>query len=78
MWVCGGGGGGGGGVRNIRNIKSEKELLIVEFPIPSICLTKMDILDDFDEIKIGVAYKLKGKVLDSMPGGCVQPLPLPH
>lgn len=34
----------------------------------SICLTKMDILDSFDEIKIGVAYKLDGKVLDSMPG----------
>ena len=28
----------------------------------------MDILDSFDEIKIGVAYKLDGKVLDSMPG----------
>lgn len=28
----------------------------------------MDILDDFDEIKIGVAYRLNGKVLDSMPG----------
>ncbi|XP_064404044.1 adenylosuccinate synthetase isozyme 1-like [Halichondria panicea] len=33
----------------------------------SICLTKMDILDTFDEIKIGVCYKLDGKVLDSMP-----------
>ncbi len=28
----------------------------------------MDILDTFDEIKIGVCYKLDGKVLDSMPG----------
>ena len=34
----------------------------------SICLTKMDILDTFDEIKIGVAYKLNGELLDSMPG----------
>ena len=34
----------------------------------SICLTKMDILDSFDEIKIGIAYRLDGKVLDSMPG----------
>ena len=36
--------------------------------IYSICLTKLDILDSFEEIKIGVAYKLDGKVLDSMPG----------
>ena len=28
----------------------------------------MDILDTFDEIKIGVAYKLNGELLDSMPG----------
>ncbi len=28
----------------------------------------MDILDTFDEIKIGVCYKLNGKILDSMPG----------
>ena len=35
----------------------------------------MDILDDFDEIKIGVAYRLNGEVLESMPGGCVGPSP---
>ena len=34
----------------------------------SICLTKLDILDSFEEIKIGVAYKLDGKVLNSVPG----------
>ncbi len=34
----------------------------------SICLTKLDILDNFDEVKIGVAYKLHGKELESMPG----------
>lgn len=34
----------------------------------SLCLTKMDILDTFDEIKVGVAYKLNGTNLDSMPG----------
>lgn len=28
----------------------------------------MDVLDSFDEVKIGIAYKLDGKVLDSMPG----------
>ncbi len=38
------------------------------FCLFSICLTKLDILDSFDEIKIGVAYKLDGKVLNSVPG----------
>jgi len=31
-------------------------------------LTKLDILDQLDEVKIGVAYKLDGVELDSMPG----------
>lgn len=30
-------------------------------------LTKLDILDDFEEIKVGVAYKLDGQVLESFP-----------
>lgn len=30
-------------------------------------LTKLDILDDFEEIKIGVAYKLEGQELESFP-----------
>ena len=34
----------------------------------SIALTKLDILDEFEDIKIGVAYSLNGKKLDSMPG----------
>ena len=34
----------------------------------SLNLTKLDILDDFDEIKVGVGYKLDGKLLDSIPG----------
>ena len=34
----------------------------------SIALTKLDIFDTFDELKIGVGYKLDGKVLESMPG----------
>lgn len=33
----------------------------------SIALTKIDIFDTFQEVKIGVAYKLDGKKLDSMP-----------
>lgn len=31
-------------------------------------LTKLDILDTLEEIKLGVSYKLDGKVLESMPG----------
>ena len=35
----------------------------------SIAITKLDILDTFDEIKIGVAYNLNGKkIVDSFPG----------
>jgi len=30
-------------------------------------LTKIDVLDDLDEIKIGVNYKINGKVIDYMP-----------
>ena len=34
----------------------------------SIALTKLDVLDTFQEIMIGVSYKLNGEKLDSMPG----------
>lgn len=34
----------------------------------SLNLTKLDILDAFKEIKVGVEYKLNGKRLDSLPG----------
>ncbi|PGH09189.1 adenylosuccinate synthetase [Helicocarpus griseus UAMH5409] len=33
----------------------------------AINLTKLDILDDFDEVKVAVAYKLDGKRLESFP-----------
>lgn len=33
----------------------------------SINLTKLDILSEFEEIKIGANYKLNGKVIDFMP-----------
>jgi adenylosuccinate synthase len=35
--------------------------------IDGIALTKLDILDGFSEIKIGVGYRLDGKLLDRMP-----------
>ena len=34
----------------------------------SIIVTKLDIMDTFEEVKIGIQYKLDGEVLDSMPG----------
>ncbi|KAJ3396127.1 hypothetical protein HDU92_003996 [Lobulomyces angularis] len=34
----------------------------------SINLTKLDVLDQLDEIKIGVTYKVNGKTLESFPG----------
>lgn len=33
-----------------------------------IALTKLDILDVLDEIKVGVAYKLNGKRIPHFPG----------
>lgn len=38
----------------------------------SICLTKLDILDTLKEIKIGVAYKLKGKKIDHFPSSLTE------
>jgi len=35
--------------------------------IDGIALTKLDILDGFDEIKVCVGYKLDGEVLDHLP-----------
>ncbi len=34
----------------------------------SIALTKLDILDVLDEIKVGVAYKINGKRVPYFPG----------
>ena len=33
----------------------------------SLAITKLDILDDFDEIKVGIQYKLNGKVIEHYP-----------
>jgi adenylosuccinate synthase len=37
--------------------------------IDGIALTKLDVLDGFDEIKVGVGYKLNGEDLDRLPAG---------
>lgn len=38
----------------------------------SIALTKLDILDVLDEIKVGVAYKLNGKRIPHFPGNLTE------
>ena len=35
--------------------------------VKGLCLTKLDVLDELDEIKLCVAYKLRGEILDQMP-----------
>ena len=37
--------------------------------IDGIALTKLDVLDGFDEIKVGVSYKLNGEDFDRFPAG---------
>ena len=37
--------------------------------IDGIALTKLDVLDGFDEIKICTGYKLGGKTIDYLPAG---------
>lgn len=34
----------------------------------SINITKLDILDNLDEVKIGTEYRINGKPIDYMPG----------
>lgn len=38
------------------------------FFLNSLAVAKLDVLDTFEEVKIGISYKHKGKVLDSFPG----------
>lgn len=38
--------------------------------IESLALTKLDVLDDLPEVKLCVAYRLRGKTLDEMPSDC--------
>lgn len=37
--------------------------------ITSLCITKLDVLDDLEEIKIGIGYELDGQKLDLFPFG---------
>jgi adenylosuccinate synthase len=40
--------------------------------VDGIALTKLDVLDGFDEIKVCVGYKLNGKTLDYLPADAVE------
>jgi len=40
--------------------------------IESVALTKLDVLDDFDEVKICVGYELDGGVIDYVPSSLAQ------
>jgi len=37
--------------------------------ISGLCITKLDVLDGIEEIKIGVGYRYKGRFLDVLPSG---------
>ncbi|MGZ5824311.1 MAG: adenylosuccinate synthetase, partial [Hyphomicrobium sp.] len=37
--------------------------------IDGIALTKLDVLDGFEELKVGVGYKLDGERIDRLPAG---------
>ena len=42
---------------------------VITSGIDGLALTKLDILDGFDEIKVCTAYKLDGRTIDYLPGG---------
>lgn len=48
--------------------------LMTRYLSNSIALTKLDILDVLDEIKVGVAYKLNGKRIPHFPGNLIEEL----
>ena len=46
-------------------------ILIGNFCFTSLVIAKLDVLDTFEEVKIGISYKHKGNVLESFPGNVV-------
>ena len=46
-------------------------ILIGNFSFTSLVIAKLDVLDTFEEVKIGISYKHKGKVLESFPGNVI-------
>ena len=42
--------------------------------INGIALTKLDVLDELDEIKICIGYELKGKKIDYLPAAVEDPI----
>lgn len=59
------------GVENVGRMWAELRCLRKSSPLLSpsrIALTKLDVLDGFEEIKIGTGYRLDGKLLKTPPG----------
>ena len=46
----------------------QKSLRVDVMLVCRFAMTKLDILDVLDEIKIGIAYRYKGKLLPCFPG----------
>ena len=40
----------------------------IRFRLKRLAITKLDVLDQLPELKIAIAYKYNGQVLDSFPG----------
>jgi adenylosuccinate synthase len=51
---------------NYSNVKNSKILLITLYII-SLAITKLDVLDDFPEIQIGVNYTINGQKIKHFP-----------
>lgn len=49
-------------------VESVPVIFYLKLFFDSLAVAKVDVLDTFEEVKIGISYKHKGKVLDSFPG----------
>lgn len=49
-------------------VESVPVIFYLKLFFDSLAVAKLDVLDTFEEVKIGISYKHKGKVLDSFPG----------
>lgn len=58
---------------NVKAIKRNTWFIFLSFVFSfSLALTKLDILDVFSEIKVGLAYKVDGEIIPHFPGKCLK------
>ena len=50
---------------------SRQSYKVISISFSRLAVTKIDVLDDFDEIKVAVNYKMNGEVVPSFPGICL-------